>query len=127
MRPVTVSGIFKTGIEDYDRLIAIGDLRLIQRLSGWEANEIGGYELFTSDYRKASLIDSLIFARLPHLGKPYHRRNLSQYFSVAGPAGQHHRPGTDHHDRRGYAEPDHLPGHPRAGTHPYDRRPKGPG
>jgi len=65
VRPVVVSGIFKTGIEDYDRLIAIGDLRLIQRLSGWEANEIGGYELFTSDYQKAPLIDSLIFARLP--------------------------------------------------------------
>jgi len=65
VRPVIVSGIFKTGIEDYDKLIAIGDLKLIQRLNGWPENEIGGYELFTTDYRKAPLIDSIIFSQLP--------------------------------------------------------------
>lgn len=65
VRPVIVSGIFKTGIEDYDKLIAIGDLKLIQRLNGWQENEIGGYELFTTDYRKAPLIDSIIFSQLP--------------------------------------------------------------
>ena len=65
VRPVTVSGIFKTGIEDYDKLIAIGDLKLIQRLNGWQESEIGGYELFTTDYRKAPLIDSIIFSQLP--------------------------------------------------------------
>jgi lipoprotein-releasing system permease protein len=65
VRPVIVSGIFKTGIEDYDKLIAIGDLKLIQRLNGWQSDEIGGYELFTTDYRKAPAIDSIIFSRLP--------------------------------------------------------------
>jgi len=34
-RRMTVTGLFKTGIEDYDKSIAIGDLRLIQRLNGW--------------------------------------------------------------------------------------------
>jgi lipoprotein-releasing system permease protein len=65
VRPVIVSGIFKTGIEDYDKLIAIGDLKMIQRLNGWQENQIGGYELFTTDYRKAPAIDSVIFSNLP--------------------------------------------------------------
>jgi lipoprotein-releasing system permease protein len=65
VRPMTVTGLFKTGIEDYDKSIAIGDLRLIQRLNGWKDNQIGGYEIFTKDYRQAALVDSLIFPQLP--------------------------------------------------------------
>jgi lipoprotein-releasing system permease protein len=65
VRPMIVTGLFKTGIEDYDRSVAIGDLRLIQRLNGWKNNQIGGYEIFTKDYRQATLVDSLIFPQLP--------------------------------------------------------------
>ena len=65
VRRMTVTGLFKTGIEDYDKSLAIGDLRLIQRLNGWKENQIGGYEIFTKDYRQAALVDSLIFPQLP--------------------------------------------------------------
>jgi lipoprotein-releasing system permease protein len=65
VRPMIVSGLFKTGIEDYDKIIAIGDLRLVQRLNDWKDNQIGGYEIFTRDYRQAPLVDSLIFPQLP--------------------------------------------------------------
>ena len=65
VRPMIVSGLYKTGIEDYDKLIAIGDLRLIQRLNGWKSNEIGGYELFTNDYRQADAVDDVIYNQLP--------------------------------------------------------------
>ncbi len=64
-RRMTVTGLFKTSIEDYDKSIAIGDLRLIQRLNGWKDTQIGGYEVFTKDYRQATLVDSLIFPQLP--------------------------------------------------------------
>jgi len=64
-RPMVVSGIFKTGIEDYDKMIAFGDLRLIQRLNGWKEDQIGGYEIFVRDYRKMDTVNSLIFNELP--------------------------------------------------------------
>jgi lipoprotein-releasing system permease protein len=65
VRPMTIAGLFKTGIEDYDKSIAIGDLRLIQRLNGWKDDQIGGYEIFTKEYRQATLVDSLIYPQLP--------------------------------------------------------------
>jgi lipoprotein-releasing system permease protein len=65
VRPMKVAGIFKTGVEDFDKIFAICDLRLIQRLNDWKSNEIAGYEVFVQDYRRLDTINAAIFAKLP--------------------------------------------------------------
>jgi lipoprotein-releasing system permease protein len=66
VRPMVVAGTYKTGIENYDRVTALVDIRLIQRLNNWTPQEIGGYELFINDYEMADSVSNRIYDKLPH-------------------------------------------------------------
>jgi lipoprotein-releasing system permease protein len=64
-RKLKVVGIYKTGIDVYDKVYAIGDLRLIQRLNEWDKSQIGGYEIDLSDPGKMEKTALDLYNQLP--------------------------------------------------------------
>lgn len=49
VRRFDVGGIYRTGLEEFDRMFVLIDIRHIQRLNSWDENEISGYEVFVHD------------------------------------------------------------------------------
>lgn len=58
IKDVTIVGLFRTDIEEYDRHFFLGDLNLIRDLNFWEPSQIGGYEVFVKDYKKAEEVSA---------------------------------------------------------------------
>lgn len=45
LRPFTVSGIYGAALENIDKSLVIGDIRVVQQLNGWSSSEVSGIEL----------------------------------------------------------------------------------
>jgi len=50
IRQFTIVGIFNSGFQEFDKTFIIGDLKHVQRLNKWNANEVGNFEVFIEDF-----------------------------------------------------------------------------
>jgi lipoprotein-releasing system permease protein len=65
VRRFKVVGLFLSGFPDFDENFVLGDLRHVQRINKWKNDEIGTYEIFTSDLNTAKSAGSSIYHKLP--------------------------------------------------------------
>lgn len=56
-----VCGIYKTGLEEYDRKFAICDIRQVQNLLGWNENQVAGFEVWLDDIRDLDRYNDYIY------------------------------------------------------------------
>jgi lipoprotein-releasing system permease protein len=63
-RRFNVAGIYNTGLEEFDRLFMLVDIRQIQRLNSWSENEIGGFEIFVDDLEKLEETEQKVYHML---------------------------------------------------------------
>jgi lipoprotein-releasing system permease protein len=60
MRKFTVSGVYSTGLEEYDKLIALVDMTELQKLNSWEKDEISGFEVMIDDFSQLDEMTELV-------------------------------------------------------------------
>lgn len=49
-RVFVIKGIYDSGFQEFDELYLLADIRHIQRMNGWEPNQVGGFEVFIDDF-----------------------------------------------------------------------------
>lgn len=63
-RAFQIAGIYKTGLEEYDRKFALVDIRKIQQLLGWSEQEVAGFEVFIEDLDDLDIYRDYIYSEV---------------------------------------------------------------
>jgi len=52
MRKFTISGIYETSLEEFDKMYVFCDIGHIKRLNGWRDDQVSGFEVYINDFDK---------------------------------------------------------------------------
>ena len=81
-RRLTIAGIYQTNFSDYDNLFLLTDISLVNRLNGWQPNQVSGAEIRVKDYNKLEDITYNIAENIDNekdqYGGVYYVRNIEQ-------------------------------------------------
>ena len=61
-RKFTVKGIYSTNFADYDKLFVITDIRIAQRLNGWDQEYFSGMEILITDFNYLDGVSDQVYA-----------------------------------------------------------------
>ena len=79
-RKFKITGIYDTGFLDYDNVFVIADIKQVQRLNGWESDQVTGLELFVNDYDALDATAEELYINLgeqeDRLGNTYYARSI---------------------------------------------------
>ncbi len=66
-RKFKISGIYNTGLEEYDRMYLIADIKHIQRLNTWSKDKISGFEVLIDDFEEIDEMQKKVFSKAGNL------------------------------------------------------------
>ena len=64
-RKLTVTGFYRTSLEEFDNRYLIGDIRHIQKLNGWKRNQAGSIELLVAGREQIKEVANSLYYNLP--------------------------------------------------------------
>lgn len=78
VRQFTISGIYETGLTDFDKLFIIGDLQQIRLLNGWSQQEVSGIEIAVHNL---DLLEDTGYAIFQHTSHTYGEGYENPYYT----------------------------------------------
>ncbi|GAB3526704.1 ABC transporter permease [Pontibacter brevis] len=63
-RKLQVKGIFNTGLEEFDEVFVIGDIKLIRELNNWPDTLVGGIEIVLKDFEQIDQAADQVFEQM---------------------------------------------------------------
>ncbi len=64
VRKFRISGIYNTGLEEFDKIYVIGDIHHIQRLNNWDSTQVGGFEILIKNFKDLDKITESVYNRI---------------------------------------------------------------
>ena len=61
IRKLKIVGIYETSLEEFDKTIILGDIKLVQKMNDWNTETIGHYEVFLKDFEQLNPAFDSIF------------------------------------------------------------------
>lgn len=60
-RSFKITGIFNSGFQEFDGNYIIGDIRHVQRINKWNADQVGSFEVFVNDFDNIETIGKEVY------------------------------------------------------------------
>ncbi len=61
-----ISGIYNTGLEHYDKAIALIDITHIRKRNHWTNKQVGGFEIFLNDFNQLDKAFETVYEQIPY-------------------------------------------------------------
>jgi lipoprotein-releasing system permease protein len=63
-RKFRIAGIYETGLEEFDKIYILCDIRHIQRLNNWKSDQVGGFEVYVDNFRDISKMGKYVYKNI---------------------------------------------------------------
>ncbi len=63
-RKFHIAGIYETGLEEFDKVYVICDIRHIQKLNNWQPDEVGGFEVTLDNFKDLDKMEKYVYHKI---------------------------------------------------------------
>jgi len=74
-RKLHISGIYETGLEEFDKVFVIGDIAQIQSLNKWNNNQVAGFEVILDDFKDLNKMSEFVYK---NIGYDLNSKNIEE-------------------------------------------------